>query len=75
MPVSRQREWQKKMRATGRCTICGKPQAKDSATLCAVHQEIHRKQARTRKQKRYGYRPWRPGSRGHAPLDWKENTP
>jgi hypothetical protein len=40
--MTRQRRWQLKQQAAGRCIICGRPRAKGNARYCGEHRANHR---------------------------------
>ena len=63
--VSRQYEWQKKQRALGNCTICGKPRDGKSQLACKKCLTRYR----LAKRKKLGLKKWRPGHRGRPPYD------
>lgn len=63
---SRQYEWQRRMMAQGRCTICGKP------AITARYCEFHREKYNGRRRDKTGYKPWRLGGRGRPPIGRKE---
>lgn len=50
MKLSRQRVWQKKQAALGRCIICGTK----GGSLCAKHRARHREMARKRHRIKHG---------------------
>lgn len=50
--VSRQLSWQRKMKALGRCEICG--QKAINGHLCSTHKEHHRVNARNLYRKKHG---------------------
>ncbi len=66
---SRQRAWQKKMVAQGRCMKCGKPQGRHSG-LCALHYRKHLIQMR----RMTGSEPWIPGRKGRTPVGRTSQT-
>lgn len=39
--LSRQRRWQLRKRAEGRCTICGRPRDGGTRQHCRIHAEMH----------------------------------
>jgi len=47
--ISRQIKWQQEKKKQGLCTICGKPQAKNSKALCDLHLKKCRDRYTTRK--------------------------
>lgn len=61
--VSRQRRWQKKMEAAGRCRVCG-AQGVGQPPYCAKHLNANRE----RKRRAAGCSAWRPGGRGRPPI-------
>jgi hypothetical protein len=56
LALSRQRKYQLRMKRQGRCTVCGKPAARESRSLCLKHL-VHVRE-RQRRQR---------GLNGHAP--------
>jgi len=52
--LSRQRRWQLKQTAAGRCTICGKPLADNSKSFCPEHRERNRRRNFIDSRKRAG---------------------
>lgn len=48
-PVSRQRRWQLKQIAAGRCMLCGKKRSNWSSHLCDEHLATARERARRQK--------------------------
>lgn len=65
--VSRQREWQLRKRAEGRCQGCGKKRHPASAIYCFG---CHVK-ARLRTRRRLGRKPYRMGEAGCVPIELK----
>lgn len=61
--VSRQREYQKRMKAAGRCESCGQHRNGANRTYCQRCAETQR----ILQRRRAGYRPWRFGGRGRPP--------
>lgn len=66
--VSRQREWQLRKRAEGRCETCGKKRHPRSSQYCLSCLRKKRKSCR----RRLGYRPHQLGRRGRIPLERQE---
>jgi hypothetical protein len=62
--VSRQRKWQLKKQAEGKCTICGKEAWKPGAYFCPHHLECQRS--------RSGSKPWKLGGSGRVPRGQEE---
>lgn len=46
--VSKQRRWQVRKEAEGKCALCGKPICQESVRYCQEHLESNRKRARER---------------------------
>lgn len=46
--MTKQRAWQLKMNAEGRCTVCGKPRDPESKTYCVRHHLDQRRRNRRR---------------------------
>lgn len=71
MEMSRQRKWQLKMVAEGKCSQCGKYREdspyKTRCKVCA-------KKTRDRRRLRTNSSPWRKGSRGVPPLMYDNYT-
>lgn len=63
--ISRQRRWQLKQQAAGRCTNCGAERYPQSKTYCLRCL----RQVRENSRRRNGHRPWRRGSHGRPPLE------
>jgi hypothetical protein len=61
MSMSRQREYQMRMRAAGKCVQCGCPA--NGAARCPNCAIKHRKQ----RQIKGKHQPWKPGGRGRPP--------
>jgi hypothetical protein len=61
-PVSRQRAWQLRMKASGRCILCGKPRGNcwDRCDPCQA-------KVTAAVRKRTGCQPWQPGKPGRPP--------
>lgn len=61
----RQTRWKVKMFQAGACINCGKPRGKSpykrTCVVCAVKQRV-------KFGKRFGMKPWVPGSQGRPPL-------
>ena len=49
--MSRQREWQKRMIAAGRCRICGKATCVKSGKFCEKHRQADVEQKRTARER------------------------
>lgn len=64
--ISRQREWQIKKIAEGKCSSCGKPR-----TLSKYVCNDCLKKRREYQRKKVGCRPYKPGGRGRIPLERK----
>ena len=61
--ISKQRRWQLKKKADGRCTQCGR----DRNLYKSYCDDCQKKQTKLNR-KRKGCKPWKPGNRGRPPL-------
>lgn len=52
--ISKQRRWQLKMKAAGRCSICGKPCVEGSRSYCHKHLAMNRKASFEYQRKKNG---------------------
>ena len=66
---SRQRQWQIRQNAAGKCMYCSN-QAIEGTKRC----ESHAKYMREYMRERGGYNQWEPGGRGRPPMEVKNPT-
>jgi len=65
---SRQRQWQIRQNAAGKCMYCSDPLL--TSTCCEKHAVIRRERIRNL----HGHQQWKPGSRGRKPAELKNAT-